>query len=163
MIENFSIYGFFCPFNLHFQVTGVLNSITWYDIEPIANSLDMVLYNLWIHIAPASGNFVFELLKMFGLPITLINLSLQISPKFFDLSSFWYICWIHFFAKFKLYSFKKTCWKKNFYSTGMPKNEINISIDIFKKFTFTQQKKKNYFKKIKKHLRKSAINFLKSN
>ncbi|RNA41744.1 hypothetical protein BpHYR1_010408 [Brachionus plicatilis] len=36
----------------------VLNSMTSYDIESRVNSLDMVLYNLWVHIAQASANFL---------------------------------------------------------------------------------------------------------
>ncbi|RNA24453.1 hypothetical protein BpHYR1_051878 [Brachionus plicatilis] len=67
---------------------SVLKSMTTYDIEPRADSLGMVLYNLWVHISQASANFVFELLKIFGLPITLINFSFQIFAKIFDWSCF---------------------------------------------------------------------------
>ncbi|RNA22475.1 hypothetical protein BpHYR1_035262 [Brachionus plicatilis] len=74
----------------------VLNYMTTYDIEPRANSLDIVLYNLWVHIAQASANFVFELLKIYGLPITLINFSFQISPTIFDWS-----CFCKFFLSLK--------------------------------------------------------------
>ncbi|RNA20082.1 hypothetical protein BpHYR1_036085 [Brachionus plicatilis] len=77
---------------LHFRwIIMILNSMTTYNIEPKANSLGMVLYNHWVHIAQASANFVFELLKIFALPITLINFSFQISSKIFDWSCFWYL------------------------------------------------------------------------
>ncbi|RMZ99569.1 hypothetical protein BpHYR1_021616 [Brachionus plicatilis] len=37
----------------------VFNSMTTDNIESRANSLGMVLYNLWVHIAQANANFSF--------------------------------------------------------------------------------------------------------
>ncbi|RNA38300.1 hypothetical protein BpHYR1_041565 [Brachionus plicatilis] len=87
------------------EITGVLNSMKTHDIKPRANSLGMILYNFWVHIAQTRANLVLVLLKIFILPITPRNFSFQISPKIFDWSCFWYVCWIHIFGKFDPYIF----------------------------------------------------------